>query len=270
LRVRLGLIAALLLSTAAAGATEPPPTTIARQQAAQAYDRGVAEFDAGNYVAAARSFLEADAAIANEDAVANALASAERARDPALVKEAAERVLERKSSNTTLTARARAALAEVEATAPPAPIDESSRLAPPPPPNSAPAPATTKEPAPGAAERAASASEDAGANSGRPLAPAVFFAGAGATALLGGLTIWSGVDTLAARNRLPGTQADNDAVMARAHRTDALLVGTLVVGALTAVAGLRWVDWSERPESVAIRANLGTESATLYVAGPLP
>jgi hypothetical protein len=268
LLARLGLFTALSLSALGAGATEPAaasePAPAVRKQAAHAYDRGVSEFDRADYAAAARSFLEADALVQNDDAIANALSAAQRARDPLLTREAAERVLERNTSNAPLVARARAALAETQAEPGAAPVDESVTIAPATPANASTGPATAND------VTAEEGSRDAGTSETRPLSPSVFFVGAGVTAALAGLTIWSGVATLSARDRLPGTQADNDAVMARAHRTDALLVGTLVVGAVTAFAGLRWVEWDKPADSVAVRASLAPDSAALYVAGPLP
>jgi hypothetical protein len=82
---------------------------------------------------------------------------------------------------------------------------------------------------------------------------------------LAAATTWSGIDTLKAEDRLPGTQSDNDAVMARAHRTDALLIGTVVVGAATAAVGLVWTDWDGPGSEVALRGSLGERGALLYV-----
>ena len=85
--------------------------------------------------------------------------------------------------------------------------------------------------------------------------------------MLGGLTIRSGIHTLAARNRLPGTTEDNDEVMARAHRTDALLVGSVLVGGLTTYAGLRWVAWSGSQSEASVEPRLGPNSAALSWTG---
>jgi hypothetical protein len=264
---RLGLIAALSLLPGVAGAAEPSESD-RRAQAAGAYDRGVAEFDAARFAVAARSFLEADALLPNDDAISNALTAAERAGDRALVAEAAGRILGRDGSSPALVERARGALAATR--------DEPDA-------------ATTLEPAPAPAEPAAAPSqsraegEEAPASrpapasethtqaaSARPLPPEAFYAGAGVTAVLTGLTVWSGIDALAARNRLPGTREDNDDVLSRAHRTDALLAGTLVVGALTAVAGLRWVDWEGSDKQVSVQARVGPRGAAVHVAGPIP
>jgi hypothetical protein len=81
----------------------------------------------------------------------------------------------------------------------------------------------------------------------RPLPRAAFFAGGAVSVVLAGVTTWSGVDALRARNRLPGTRAQTEDVRDRMHRTDALLVGTLVASALTTYAGLVWVDWTGTP-----------------------
>jgi hypothetical protein len=101
----------------------------------------------------------------------------------------------------------------------------------------------------------------------RKLSPAFFYTGAGVTLALAGLTAWSGVDTLNAKQRLPGTASDNEAVLARAHRTDALLVGTVVVGAATAAVGLAWTDWGQSGSRVALESALGERGAALRVAG---
>lgn len=93
--------------------------------------------------------------------------------------------------------------------------------------------------APPAAERAAPVPTPRG------LSPAWFFVGLGATAVLGGLTTWSGVDALAAKRALPAepTVAAVDDVKGRMKRSDGFFVGTLVGAAATALVGLVWVDW---------------------------
>lgn len=93
------------------------------------------------------------------------------------------------------------------------------------------------QPAPGAVEQS---------RSGRPLSPAVFYVGTAATIVLTAATIWSGLDTLSARDELPSqpTTGQVDAVRTRVRRTDFLLAGTLVVAAGSGYAGLFLVDWS--------------------------
>jgi hypothetical protein len=98
-----------------------------------------------------------------------------------------------------------------------------------------------------------------------PLSPPVVYAGAGITLALAAATAWSGIDTLKAKNRLPGTQSDNDDVMARAHRTDALLIGTVIAGVATTVIGLVWTDWDGPGSEVALRGSLGERGALFTV-----
>jgi hypothetical protein len=85
------------------------------------------------------------------------------------------------------------------------------------------------------------------------LPPVVFFAAAGATAIAGGITIWSGIDTL----NNPGTErvereckgkplADCDTYqlgLEHERRTNILIAVTSVVGVTTAVIGLFFTNW---------------------------
>jgi hypothetical protein len=100
-----------------------------------------------------------------------------------------------------------------------------------------------------------------------PLPRPVFYAGVGVTVVLAVATTWSGIDTLRAKQRLPGTQSDNDDVLSRAHRTDALLIGTAVVGAATACIGLVFTDWSESGSHTAFGASLVEGGALLGITG---
>jgi NADPH-dependent curcumin reductase CurA len=96
----------------------------------------------------------------------------------------------------------------------------------------------------------------------------LFYAGAAGTALLGGLAIWSGIDTLDARGRLPGkTEEANDSVRARALRTDALLAGTLVLAAATTYVGLAQISWGQASEPVALGGALGSQGAVVTARG---
>lgn len=85
------------------------------------------------------------------------------------------------------------------------------------------------------------------------LSPAWLYGGLGVTAVLTGLTVWSGIDTQRAHSRyerdLPGlTQAQADARVddghARELRTNLLLTGSLLCGAGSAVLGIWFVDFS--------------------------
>jgi hypothetical protein len=86
----------------------------------------------------------------------------------------------------------------------------------------------------------------------RPLPPGWFYAAAGGTVVLTGLTVWSGLDTRSAlsdyERDLPHlTQAQADQRVSDGHgrelRTNLLLAGSLVAGAGTAVLGLWLVDF---------------------------
>jgi hypothetical protein len=85
------------------------------------------------------------------------------------------------------------------------------------------------------------------------LAPAWFYAGVGATVVVTGLTVWSGIDTNHAyssyQRDLPHLdQATADARVKSGHgkelRTNLLLAGSLLCGAGSAVLGVWFVDFS--------------------------
>jgi tetratricopeptide (TPR) repeat protein len=94
------------------------------------------------------------------------------------------------------------------------------------------------------------------------LAPAWFFVAAGTTAVLTGLTVWSGLDTQHAlsdyQRALPTlTQAEADRRVsdghARERRTNLLLSGSLIAAAGSAVLGIWLVDFGgNRPATVAL------------------
>ena len=115
--------------------------------------------------------------------------------------------------------------------------------------------------------------------------PIVFWSGVGATAVLGGVTIWSGIDT----NKNPGPDAVRAACNAsgastigssaytechdlydqgKAHelRTNILIAATSVVGAATAVIGGFFTNWSGKKEPEADTARI-TPWVT-YANGP--
>ena len=75
--------------------------------------------------------------------------------------------------------------------------------------------------------------------------PALAITGIALTAVLGGVTIWSGIDTLTARDAYvaaPTRQAFDDGT-GRELRTNVLVVSTGVVGAATLVTALLFTDW---------------------------
>ena len=102
------------------------------------------------------------------------------------------------------------------------------------------------------------------------LAPAWFYAGAGATAVLTGFTVWSGLDTRSAfsdyERDLPRlTQAQADARVSSGHsrelRTNLLLTGSLLCGVGSAVLAIWLVDFgSQKHASVGVAPNAVTLS----------
>jgi hypothetical protein len=83
----------------------------------------------------------------------------------------------------------------------------------------------------------------------KPFAPAVFYAGAAGTAVLVGLTTWSGFDTLSAKSA--ATEATWGHVKNLALRTDLLLAGAAILGGATAAAGIWLVDWGSDTHAAA-------------------
>ncbi|HEX5099764.1 MAG TPA: hypothetical protein VFV94_09710 [Polyangiaceae bacterium] len=224
-----------------------PPNSRAR--AADAYDAGVDAYGIGKYALAARHFLDADTLVPSEDALYNAFMAAKASRDPALVEETAQRVVDRKGVSPSLRGAALVALARPEpsiAAAAPAPAPEATPV---------------RDSAVALHAQQSKPAEDTADEGGPAWARPVFYTGVGVTAVLAGLTTLSGLDTLQAKNQLPGTQADNDSVMHRAYRTDALLVGTLVAAGATAYVGLSLVDWG--PAKVQVAASVAPDRATL-------
>jgi hypothetical protein len=96
---------------------------------------------------------------------------------------------------------------------------------------------------------ASSATPAAAPRPDKPLHPAWFFVGLGATAALGAVTIWSGVDTNAAADEFHAhpTQAGLDDGRGRQTRTNALVVATGVSAIATAALGVFAVRWSSSP-----------------------
>lgn len=90
------------------------------------------------------------------------------------------------------------------------------------------------------------------------LSPVVFWAGVGLTAVSAGLLVWSGVDTLSARDAYvaaPTEAGYNDGV-GRETRTNILIGTTAALGVATAVVGVFATRWSTRRESLALRPTL--------------
>ncbi len=239
-----------------------------RERAAHAYDEGVSAYERAEYRLAAERFLEADALVASADAVANALSAAQKVGDPALLERTAERAVAREKEDAELAKTGRRLLAESKASRASQPsMKQPSAETPRPPANA------KRETVPIAAPAAVVRSDvpesaDRRRAREKPWPPALFYAGAAGTAVLGSLTIWSGIDTLDARERLPGTsEEDNDSVRARALRTDALLAGTLVLAAATTYVGLAKIRWGQDSEPVALGGALGAQGAVVTARG---
>lgn len=82
----------------------------------------------------------------------------------------------------------------------------------------------------------------------RPLPPLVFWIGLAATAASAGVLVWSGLDTLSARDayvQRPTEAGYNDGA-SREVRTDVLIASTAVLGVATAVVGVFFTEWSGR------------------------
>lgn len=116
------------------------------------------------------------------------------------------------------------------------------------------APAAAEKPAPTAApagnETPAPARAD---DKWRGLPPAVFYSGAGLTAVLVGVTVWSGIDTVKnpGADRVKAECADENCQLykdgvAKEHRTNALVGVTLGVGAATALIGIFATNWGKK------------------------
>ncbi len=95
----------------------------------------------------------------------------------------------------------------------------------------------------------------------KPLSPTYFWVGAGATAVLAGVTVWSGLDTNSAREQFDESpsQSGLDDGRSKQTRTNVLLGATAVVGTLTAVTGLFFTDFSpkRKPESISLAIGPG-------------
>lgn len=86
----------------------------------------------------------------------------------------------------------------------------------------------------------------------KPLHPAVFFIGAGLTAAAGGVLIWSGIDTLGARDDFDAkpTQTGLDDGRSKQLRTNILIGVTGGLGVVTAAIGIFATEWGGGGETV--------------------
>jgi hypothetical protein len=248
-----------------------------KELAAAAYDAGVGFFEKAEYLDAAKAFLRADELLPNDDALANAIVAAGRANALLLVAEAAQRAITRQGVDPEVAAKARDALADASrrlslvklscaedpctlkldgelvsegdhyllpgnhafgAESGSAQKNESLLL-------EAGATYTLRLQPQEEAKPSLNRSPEADV-SRTTVPPVVFYVGVGLTVALAGVTVWSGLDTLSAKDELPPnpTQDDLDPVEGKVLRTDLLLAGSVVAGAATAFVGLQLVDWS--------------------------
>ncbi len=104
----------------------------------------------------------------------------------------------------------------------------------------------------------------------RPLPPVVFWVGLAATAVSGGVLIWSHVDTLSARDAyvMRPTEAGYNDGVSRQTRSSALVATTAVLGVATAVAGVFFTEWSgsaSRERALRVVPSLGLGNGGMQV-----
>lgn len=277
------MLLACAVALGARAAHADAPTAADKQRAGAAFDKAVQQFNRAEFDEAARGFLEADRLAPSTIAITNAIAAARRANDNLFVARASERAIARGDA----LVEARAALAEAatrlarlelscETTEKACSITLDGEAA----------AAGTAWALPGthrigARTGGASAEEFIACTAGatyrlalRPKAAAVapkplptrtglhkavFFSGLGATAVLTGVTIWSGVDAIGAKRALPRDEAEQsqlDDVRARARRTDWLMLGAGVAAVGTAVIGVWLTDWRGAGSSATMSATV--------------
>jgi hypothetical protein len=141
-------------------------------------------------------------------------------------------------------------------------------------------PLPKKEEAPAAPVPAANPLQDQGERpTPKPLPPLVFWSGLGATAVLGGITIWSGVDTLnnpgkdkvraaCAGGQTPACTSVYNQGRDHQTRTNILIGATSVAGAATAVIGVLFTDWAKGGSSESAPESASIVPWIDYAGGP--
>ncbi len=104
----------------------------------------------------------------------------------------------------------------------------------------------------------------------RPLPPVVFWVGLAATAVTGGVLIWSHLDTLSARDAyvLRPTEAGYNDGVSRQTRSTALVATTAVLGVATAVVGVFFTEWSgstSRERALRVVPSLGLGNGGMQI-----
>lgn len=265
------MLALLGLSTKVALATPDG----AKSRAAELFEQGVRQFSSAEYEAAAKTFLAADDLAPNARALVNGIIAAKRAGQYLVVAEAAERALSRSDVDESGVTLAREALSDaashltrvdVTCTVSPCTITIDGTAAKPGARYLLPGThdfvgeggggATSTEHVttlPGASYRVSlspkaepraafqQAQRTPQPAESKPLSPAVFYVGAAGTAVLAGVTTWSGLETLSARSN--ATRENWDHVENLALRTDLFMAGALLLGGATVAAGIWGTHW---------------------------
>lgn len=100
--------------------------------------------------------------------------------------------------------------------------------------------------------------------------PAFFAVGVGLTAVGAGLAVWSGVDTLDARDAYEAnpTREGYEDGLAREWRTNGFLIGTAAVGIATVVLAI-FTDWGGEDEAP-VTAAAGPDGGLVMLRGEVP
>ncbi len=105
----------------------------------------------------------------------------------------------------------------------------------------------------------------------RPLSPVVFWVGLGATVATGAVLVWSGLDTLSARDTYVATPTETlyRSGVSSELRTNVLVGTAAAVGAATVLIGALFTDWSGPRRDVALLPTAGAHDGrpTLGLAG---
>lgn len=124
------------------------------------------------------------------------------------------------------------------------------------------APAATTAPATAAPTPATTSGTPVESKKGLP--PTVVYVGGALTLGLLGVTIWSGLDTVKARDefdqKATKTEADKEAGLAKQTRTNVFIGATAVVGLLTTGVALFATDWSGGKKKEGARLRVGPGS----------
>ena len=272
--------AAFVLAVTITGATraDEPPSSDALAAAKSAYDRGAAEYDKGNYRAAAADLARADHLVPNDVTLEMALRAAIKSDEAVTAMELADRAEARGASSASLSAVVESARMTMGERAgrltvqchPSAPCTVRADDAPLTPGTAAwvkvgdhqvvvltegdkqsyrvhvdPRGSVVVRAAPPAPAAAPPPAPPADEGYHRPLAPVWFWAGASVTALFGLGTAVSGIDTSAKHDAFARDPNADTASAGRSAqlRTNVLLACGIVAAVATGVVGLFLVDW---------------------------